>query len=95
MLVLAATTFSLAVTFAFVLHAFGAAQVPVSTKDNNVAHLSVVVPKVSVSYLPPVRFDLPVRASHHMVATVDPPLPSPCGGEKPGVCPDSPFAQSN
>jgi hypothetical protein len=31
----------------------------------------------------------PVLASNHTSSTVDP--PSPCRGEKPGICPDNPF----
>ena len=34
----------------------------------------------------------PVLVSNHTSSTVDP--PSPCRGEKPGICPDFPFIQT-
>jgi hypothetical protein len=34
----------------------------------------------------------PALASNHTRSTVDP--PSPCRGEKPGICPDVPFIQT-
>jgi hypothetical protein len=41
--------------------------------------------------LPPAEASLGL-ASNHTRSTVDP--PSPCRGEKPGICPDFPFIQS-
>jgi hypothetical protein len=35
----------------------------------------------------------PTSTSSHMSSTVDP--PPPCRGEKPGLCPDTPFVQTN
>ena len=35
----------------------------------------------------------PTPTSNYMSSTVDP--PPPCRGEKPGLCPDTPFVQIN
>ena len=41
----------------------------------------------------PAAVAAPTSTSNHMNSTVDP-LP-PCRGEKPGLCPDTPFVQIN
>jgi hypothetical protein len=95
MLALAGATVLLSTAFVFLAHALGVTRAPVFTEKNNATILSVDAPKVSIDYMTSVRFDLSVLASHHMASTLDPPVPPPCSGEKPGVCPDSPFTQSN
>jgi hypothetical protein len=53
----------------------------------------LVLPAALILVGAPAEAAAPTSTSNQMSSTVDP--PPPCRGEKPGLCPDTPFVQPN